>query len=105
MTKQDMIDTLLLGLEKANDKGANTVTISAGAASEILSLLIQTRENPQPRISKKGEVMFYCAICSQSFMAVPREDPECFAKWHYHRWFANCPKCNPEVVQNDRYWR
>ena len=59
----------------------------------------------QPLRDRDGKILFYCADCGQSFRAEPREDPECFEKWHYHRWFAACPRCSREVMQNDRYWR
>ena len=105
MTKQDMIDSLLYGINQANEENRNTVIISAGTASEILALLIGNQDKPQPLMTEEGEVLFYCADCGQSFRAVPREDPECFSRWHYHRWLANCPRCKTEVMQNDRYWR
>jgi DNA-directed RNA polymerase subunit RPC12/RpoP len=50
-------------------------------------------------------VQFYCMDCGKSFLAVPREDRECFEKWQYHTWYAACPSCRREIVQTDRYWR
>ena len=105
MTKQDMIDTLILGIEKATKEESSTVTLSVYEATEILSLLVRTQDNREPLVGKNGDVLFYCADCGQSFRAVPREDKDCFERWHYHRWFAECPKCRTEVSQNDRYWR
>lgn len=105
MTKQDMIDTLILGIENATRNELTTITLSINEATEMLSLLVHSQDNREPLVGKNGDVVFYCASCGQSFRAVPREDKECFEKWHYHRWFADCPKCKAEVMQNDRYWR
>ena len=105
MTKKDMIDALLAGIEKANAEKSRTVPISIGTASEILALLVSIREEETQRVQDDGKVLFYCADCGQSFWADPREDKECFERWHYHRWFADCPKCHTEVSRNDRYWR
>lgn len=105
MTKQDMIDILILEIENATHEERSTITISAKAATEILSLLVSSKDNREPLIGESGDVLFYCAACGRSFRAVPREDEECFEKWQYHRWFANCPRCKAEVIQNDRYWR
>lgn len=105
MTRQDLIDTLLVEIEKATAEERDTIPVPVGLASDIMMLLTRIREDPQPWITEEGEVVFYCAECGQSFRAVPREDPECFARWKYHRWFASCPRCRSEVMQNDRYWR
>ena len=37
--------------------------------------------------------------------AEAREDKDCFERYHYHTWYADCPNCKKEVSQNDRYWR
>ncbi len=105
MTKQDMIDTLMLGIENATRNELETITLSVSEATEMLSLLVHSQDNREPLVGENGDVVFYCASCGQSFRAVPREDKECFEKWHYHRWFADCPICKAEVMQNDRYWR
>ena len=105
MTKQDMIDALLAGIKVSDADMKDTVTISKGTASEILSLLIRSQDAQLPTGDEDGKVLFYCADCGQSFRAVPREDKDCYDRWKYHRWFANCPRCKAEVVQNDRYWR
>ena len=105
MTKQDLMDILIIGIKEADARMDRNVTISKGAASEILSFLIRTQEAEEPRVDEQGQVLFYCADCGRSFWAAPREDPECFEKWHYHRWYANCPQCKAETMQNDRYWR
>ncbi len=105
MTKQDLIDALFAGIEKSDAEKSDTVTISKGTASEILSMLIRIHDHVQSRIEKDGKVLFYCADCGKSFFADPREDPECFERWHYHRWYATCPQCHADVTQNDRYWR
>ena len=105
MTKQDMIDSLIRGIEKATKEGNPAVTLPVSEATEILSLLLKARDTREPLIGENGEVLFYCAACGQSFRALPREDKDCFDRWHYHRWFADCPKCGAEVTQNDRYWR
>ncbi len=105
MTEQDLMDALLAGIEKADAEMSPSVSISRGAASEILSLLIRIRKAPPPRTDQDGSMLFYCAACGRSFPAIPREDAECFVKWHYHRWLANCPRCGAEAVQNERYWR
>lgn len=105
MTKQDLLNALLIGIDKAEAEKNNSVTISRGAATELVTLLSGMLDVKQPRIDEEGKMLFYCADCGRSFRAEPREDPECFEKWCYHRWSANCPKCQAEVVQNDRYWR
>jgi len=105
MTKQDMIDTLILGIEKAAKEGNETISIPVPTATEILSLLVKAQDIREPLIGENGDVLFYCAACGQSFRAIPREDKDCYDRWKYHRWFANCPKCKAEVTQNDRYWR
>ena len=105
MTKQDMIDALLAGIKVSDADMKDTVTISKGTASEILSLLIRSQDAQLPTGDEDGKVLFYCADCGRSFRANPREDPECFEKWHYRRWLASCPLCRAEVSRNDRYWR
>ena len=105
MTRTELIDVLLVGIEKSTAEKSDSVTISKGEAREILSLLAGMGEESPPQSEKDGQVLFFCPDCGKSFWADPREDPDCFEKWHYHRWFANCPLCGAEVMQNDRYWR
>ena len=105
MTTQDLIDLLLSKIEQADQQKSDAVTIKKYEAVELLSLLLSTMETGLPRTGEDGQMLFYCADCSQSFRAEPREDPECFARWQYRRWYADCPRCRREVSQNDRYWR
>ena len=106
MTKQDLINLLLAGIKESDAGRSDTVTITKRQAMELVSQLLSMKDDDeQPLIAKDGQVLFYCADCGQSFWADAREDTECFEKWHYHRWFGECPVCRREVVQNDRYWR
>ncbi len=105
MDKKELIDLLLRAIEHSDEDKSDFVGIPRGDAADIVSLLLGIREVKQPKEGKDGQVLFYCSDCGQSFWADPREDTECFTRWHYHRWFANCPACGDEVTQNDRYWR
>ena len=105
MTKQELVNLLHAGIERADAEGTDTVTISCREASEIAEMLSSIREMAPPWTGKKGQVDFYCSDCGKSFWADPKEDPECFAKYHYRRWYAACPACGREVMRNDHYWR
>lgn len=105
MTKQELINILQAGIEQSDADHSGTVTISQRKAAEIVEMLSSIREISIPRTGRKGQVDFYCADCGRSFWADPREDQECYEKWHYHRWYAACPICRREVMRNDHYWR
>ena len=105
MDREDLIGYLLEQIEYADAASADYVRIRKGAAEELVRILsgrTESREIPQ---DTEGKILFYCADCGRSFWANGREDPECFEKWKYHTWYANCPRCEREVAQTDRYWR
>ena len=105
MEKQELITYLLRQIAQADAAGEDTVRIRKQAAAEIVRLLSGQAEALQPPMNRDGDILFFCADCGQSFWAKPREDRDCFDKWHYHTWYAKCPLCGREVSRNDRYWR
>ena len=105
MTKQEMIDILLDSIETSDSVSGEYVMIRKSDAIRLVHLLAGQEEVKRPSKVPEGQKLFYCADCSKSFTSVPDEDPECFEKWHYHTWFAQCPRCKRRVTLNDRYWR
>ena len=103
--KTTMVNALLKAIETSELQKENTVRISREDAEEIVRLLGGKKNEPWTPVGADGRVQFYCAECAKSFRAEPREDAECYEKWHYHTWYANCPDCRREVSQTDRYWR
>ncbi len=92
-------------LKEVDSSRGNYIQITKEDAVRIAELLARVQfvgEVPQKR---EGQILFYCPACERSFSAEGREDPECFKKWHYHTWYASCPRCKREVSQNDGYWR
>lgn len=103
--RYSLIHALQQAIAISDLQNENYVLITKKEAEEILQVLGGHR-NPQwvPK-SEDGKVEFYCTNCGKSFWSESREDNECFEKWHYHTWYANCPTCNREISQTDRYWR
>ena len=105
MTREELIGNLQKEIEASGSSDGDWVRIPRKEAVQILRLLSGypvVEESPQ---EAEGQKLFYCMDCSASFRAFPREDPECYEKWHYHTWYALCPKCRREVSLTDRYWR
>ena len=105
MTKQELINSLLCQLEKSDAVCGDQVLIPKDQVIQIIQALSGKKEIKKNQIDTKGKKLFYCMDCSKSFWADAREDKECFEKWHYHTWYANCPECNAQIAQTDRYWR
>ena len=105
MDKEALISYLLRQMETSDSVSGEYVIIGKKEAVEIVRQLAGGMEIRRPATGTEGKTLFYCADCEKSFWAVAREDPECFQKWHYHTWYADCPLCRREVSQNDRYWR
>jgi len=105
MEKEEMVSYILRQVETSDSVSGDYVIISREAALEIARLLSGKKEiKPAPK-NADGQILFYCVDCSKSFRAVGREDRECFEKWKYHTWYADCPECGREASQTDRYWR
>ena len=105
MTKEELTGRLLLQLEKSDAVCGDQVLVPKEDVLEIIRLLTGQKEVKQIPKDTKGQTLFYCMDCSRSFWAKAREDKECFEKWKYHTWYANCPVCGTEIAQTDRYWR
>ena len=105
MTKQELIDRLLLQLEKSDAVCGDQVLIPRKDVIRIIQLLSGQKEIKQKPVDTNGKKLFYCMDCSRSFWAAAREDKECFEKWKYHTWYAKCPNCKREIALTDRYWR
>lgn len=105
MTKEQMIRLLLERIDTSDSVSGEFVLIRKSEAVELVQMLSGTTAVKRPAVSTEGKTLFYCADCSRSFWADGREDRECFEKWKYHTWYAQCPHCGREVSQNDRYWR
>jgi DNA-directed RNA polymerase subunit RPC12/RpoP len=100
-----MINALHQAIAAADLQNTDRVLITRKEAEEILRLLGGQCSPQWTPKGTDGKVQFYCVNCSKSFWSDSREDTECFEKWHYHTWYANCPTCKREVSQSDRYWR
>ena len=74
-------------------------------AVRIAELLVKAQFVGEAPSYRNGKMLFFCPVCEKSFSADGREDKECFEKWHYHTWYAECPWCKREISQNDGYWR
>ena len=105
MKKEDLINNLLKALQESDSMNGEGVYISRREALDLLEMLAGQEKAKTLYKEKSGRKLFYCSDCGMSFWALPREVEECFEKYHYHTWQANCPKCNRQVDQNDRYWR
>ncbi len=105
MTKDQMVSMLLDRINTSDSVSGDFVLIRKSEAIELIQMLSGNKEIRRPARSTDGMTLFYCADCSRSFWADPREDKKCFEKYRYHTWYANCPVCAREVSQNDRYWR
>ena len=105
MERQELAEYLRRQIEASDAEGTETVQIRKQAAAELLRLLSGEQAAPLFPVGRDGETLFYCADCSRSFWAKAREDEECFRRWQYHTWYAQCPACGREVSRNDRYWR
>lgn len=105
MTREEIIDSLLYQLEETDALNRDYVPIPKQAAVEIIRMLSGSKEISHSTQDEKGRTLFYCPDCGKSFRADAREDKECFERYHYHTWYADCPNCKKEVSQNDRYWR
>lgn len=103
MTREQIIDALMKQLNEADRE--DRVIIPKQLAVQIVRFLSgQKGTGPDPE-DTDGKALFYCANCARSFRADGREDRDCFVKYKYHTWYANCPYCGTEVSLNDRYWR
>ena len=104
-TKDELIADLLTAIETSDTVCGDHILVRKDDAVRIVHLLSGMEISSPPPKKKDGRTLFYCAHCAKSFRAEGREDEECFAKWQYHTWYADCPWCGNEVTQNDRYWR
>lgn len=101
-TAQSLVADLL---KEVDSTEGSYIRLSKEDAVRIAELLVRVQFVGEVPRKRDGEILFYCPACEQSFSAAGREDPECFEKWHYHTWYASCPRCRREVSQNDGYWR
>ena len=101
-TAQNLVADLLKAVDTT--KGS-TIQLSKEDAVRIAELLVRVQFVGETPSTSNGRILFYCPACEKSFSAQGREDAECYAKWHYHTWYAPCPWCRREVSQNDGYWR
>ena len=101
-TAQNLAADLLAAVDTT--KGS-TIRLSKEDAVRIAELLVRVQFVGETPKRRDGEILFYCPACERSFSAKGREDTECFEKWHYHTWYAECPSCRRKVSQNDGYWR
>ena len=101
-TAQNLVADLLAAVDST--KG-NTIQIPKEDAVRIAELLVRVQFVGDTPSRSGGRILFYCPSCERSFSAEGREDRECFEKWHYHTWYACCPRCRRQVSQNDGYWR
>ena len=101
-----MAQSLVADLLKAVDSTEGEyIQLSKEDAIRIAELLGRVQFVGEVPKKKDGEILFFCPACERSFSAKGREDPEYYAKWHYHAWYASCPWCGREVSQTDIYWR
>ena len=105
MKKQELVNRLLEQIERSDAENTNQIFITKEDAVQIVRFLEENKDYVRVSRGENGQTLFYCADCGRSFWANGREDPECFEKWKYHTWYANCPRCEREVAQTDRYWR
>lgn len=106
MERQELIGYLLEQIADSDAVNGDFVLIRKSVALELVRILSGQQEVRKPVAQgTEGKILFFCADCGKSFWADPREDPECYARWKYHTWYADCPACGREVSQNDRYWR
>lgn len=101
-TAQKLVADLL---KEVDTTTGSTIQITKEDAVRIAELLVRVQFVGEVPIQRNGKTLFYCPDCEKSFSADGREDPECFEKWHYHTWYAQCPWCKREISQNDGYWR
>ena len=104
MDKNQIVTLLRDEIASCEVSGEAEVTISKEMAVEILSLLTNL---PAGKKGEKvaGKRAFYCVSCEKTFWSDGAEDKDCFRKYQYHSWTADCPSCGDRVVINDRYWR
>lgn len=105
MNKTEMKEYLLHLVEDSDMVSGEYIPLSKCHIIQIIYMLSEGNDVQRVPKSTDGQKLFFCSDCCKSFWADPREDKDCFRQWHYHRWYANCPECNREVSQNDRYWR
>jgi len=105
MGKQELINYLLEQIDASDSMSGEYVLIHRNEAVRLVRELSGEQDIKKITKNKDGRLLFYCTDCAKSFRADGREDPECYQKWQYHTWYAECPWCKREVSQNDRYWR
>ena len=92
-------------LDAVDSTEGEYIRIPKTDAVRIAELLVNAQFVSEAPSYRDGEILFFCPKCEKSFAAEGREDKECFEKWHYHTWHADCPWCGREISQNDGYWR
>lgn len=105
MSHEELAGRIVKGIEESRAMNGTHIYVSMPDAVQIVKILMGEKAEEALSRSDEGHKLFYCSDCGHSFWAAPREDPECFEKWHYHAWYAECPGCHREVRQTDRYWR
>lgn len=105
MDKEQLISNLLAAIESSDIVTGDQVWIPKSDAIRILQFLTGEQEIRSVVTDTDGKTLFFCSDCGKSFREFGREDKECFARWKYHTWYAECPWCKREVSRNDRYWR
>ena len=105
MNKEELVGYLLGQIDAADYVHGSAIMIPVKTAEEIVELLTGGQEIRRVKHNPEGQTLFFCSDCGQSFWAAGEEDRECFEKWKYHTWHADCPLCGRRVAQNDRYWR
>ena len=92
-------------LEAVDSTNGSFIQLPKEDAVRIAELLVGVQFVGETPKRLDGKILFYCPSCEKSFSAAGREDTDNFEKWHYHIWYAPCPWCRREVLQNDGYWR
>ena len=105
MEKQQLISYILEQIRVSDSVSGEYVMIGKKEAVQIVHMLAGRREIPEAADEARGRILFFCSDCGKSFRAEGRDDTECYERWHYHTWYAECPWCRRQVAQTDRYWR
>ena len=101
-TARELVASLLNAVDTTE---GDFIQIPKSDAVRISELLVNVQFVGETPVYQNGKILFFCPTCERSFTAEGREDKESFEKWHYHTWYAKCPRCRHEVTQNDGYWR
>ena len=105
MAHEELISALIQGIRDCDSLNGSYIYVSRNDAVQLIRILTGDMAEETLKRMETGQKQFYCPDCSVSFWADPTEDGECFQKWQYHIWYAGCPRCGKQIVQNDRYWR